>query len=280
MAIDLTAYIVSATDGWTITPAGATRDWMDLTPQKFAYRCLPLAMANQAGWVLGCPLSFSVTWNGQAGLDALKFSFNPEDLGPNKGQITSHFGSGILTFSLPYLFRTSPGYGMLVRGPTNCAKDGAAPLDGIVETDWAPYSFTMNWKITRRREPIWFRKGEPICMICPFPMAMLEDVRPRVAPITEDKTLFKQYAAFVSSRSAGLADLFGKGTPFWEKAYMKGVRPDGSEPPEHRSRFALPGFEPGAVRAGAPTPPATGGSGGSGGSGGGCPVTGHGPKPE
>ncbi|HMZ02762.1 MAG TPA: DUF6065 family protein, partial [Burkholderiaceae bacterium] len=81
----------------------------------------------------------------EAGLDALKFSFNPEDLGPNKGQITSHFGSGILTFSLPYLFRTSPGYGMLVRGPTNCAKDGAAPLDGIVETDWAPYSFTMNW---------------------------------------------------------------------------------------------------------------------------------------
>ena len=35
----------------------------------------------------------------------------------------SHFGSGILTWHLPLLFRTPPGYDLLVRGPANHPKD-------------------------------------------------------------------------------------------------------------------------------------------------------------
>src|SRR3712207_8402233 len=31
----------------------------------------------------------------------------------------SHFGSGILTWNLPFLFRTPPGYNLHVRGPAN-----------------------------------------------------------------------------------------------------------------------------------------------------------------
>jgi hypothetical protein len=37
----------------------------------------------------------------------------------------SHFGSGILTWNVPYLFRTPPGYNLLVRGPANWPKDAA-----------------------------------------------------------------------------------------------------------------------------------------------------------
>ena len=49
----------------------------------------------------------------------------------------SHFGDGILTWHLPILFRTPPGYNLLVRGPANYPKDAVSPLEGIVETDWA-----------------------------------------------------------------------------------------------------------------------------------------------
>lgn len=245
MPIDLIAYKVSDDTNWTMTPAPATRDWMDATPQKFAYRCLPLAMANQGGWVMGCPITFNAVWDGGSGLEAIKFSFKDEELGPNRGQIRSHFGSGILTFSLPWLFRTSPGYGIWVHGASNAPKDGIVALEGLVETDWAPYTFTMNWKIMRRKEQVWFKKGEPIAMVTPFPLAMLEDVKPRFANITDDPALLEEYRAFVQSRSQGLKDLFGKGTPFWEKSYMKGTRPDGSQHGEHRSRFVLPGFEGG-----------------------------------
>jgi hypothetical protein len=48
----------------SLTTAPINRPWMDETPQRFAYRCLPLSMANQAGWFVGCPASFVATWNG------------------------------------------------------------------------------------------------------------------------------------------------------------------------------------------------------------------------
>lgn len=69
----------------------------------------------------------------------------------------SHFGSGIITWNLPFIFRTPRGYGLLVTGPSNCARRGIAPLDGCVETDWLPNGFTMNWKLTEKDLPITFR---------------------------------------------------------------------------------------------------------------------------
>lgn len=43
--------------GLPLTPAPIDRDWMDATPDRFAYRCLPLVIANQAGWVIPSALT-------------------------------------------------------------------------------------------------------------------------------------------------------------------------------------------------------------------------------
>ena len=43
----------------------------------------------------------------------------------------------------------SEGWNTFVTGPMNGIKDGIAPLSGVIETDWSPYSFTMNWRFTR-----------------------------------------------------------------------------------------------------------------------------------
>ena len=41
------------------------------------------------------------------------------------------------------------------------AKDGIYPLTGVIETDWSPYTFTMNWRFTRRNHRVHFDAGEP-----------------------------------------------------------------------------------------------------------------------
>jgi uncharacterized protein DUF6065 len=53
--------------GWRplIRPASAKRDWMDQTSESFAYRCLPLNIANAHGWELLNPCAFDACWNGQ-----------------------------------------------------------------------------------------------------------------------------------------------------------------------------------------------------------------------
>jgi len=198
-------------------------------------------MANQAGWVLGCPLSFSASWDGSDDPDHLRLCFAGGE-GRNIGQISSHFGCGILTFSVPWLFRTSPGIGLLVRGPSNSFKDGIAPLDGLVETDWAPYTFTMNWRFTRPGAEVRFKEGEPVCMIAPYPLDLLESVQTRIEAIERNPVLHEDFLRFRESRQARLEQAATTGAPPWQKDYHRGHRPDGTPASEHRLSLKLAAF--------------------------------------
>lgn len=244
MPLTLDAFPVSSTANWTLEPCKGSRDWMDQSIMKFAYRCLPLVMANQAGWLVTCPLNFSMVWNGSPDRTGLSLHF-PQGEGVNAGQIRSHFGMGIVTFSMPWLFRTSPGFGLWARGPSNWPRDGVAPLDGIVETDWAPYSFTMNWKVTRPNFVIDFKKGDPVALLVPFALQHLEEFEPRERAIANDPTLSADYDAFNQGRAAALQRLQTTNEAVWSMDYMKGHKPDGTVVTEHRKAFKLREFRKG-----------------------------------
>src|SRR5580692_2660973 len=115
-----------------IVPAPVDRHWMDFTTRGWANRCLPLRVANQAGWHILNNFDFEAEWGGKDELASVRISFKS---GNSSQFVKSSFGFGILTWYLPYVFRTPPGYNLLVRGPANYFKDGIAPLDGLVETD-------------------------------------------------------------------------------------------------------------------------------------------------
>jgi hypothetical protein len=105
-----------------------------------------------------------------------------------------------LTWHLPLLFRTPPGYNLLVRGPANYPKDAVYPLEGIVETDWASSTFSMNWKFTRNHMPVRFEVDEPICLIVPQRRAELEEFAPELRHIESDEDLRRKYEFFLRSR--------------------------------------------------------------------------------
>ena len=64
--MDLICYLH---DGWepAIRPAAPRRSWMDVTPEKFAYRCLPLDIANAHGWEILAPAGVHARWNVSGG---------------------------------------------------------------------------------------------------------------------------------------------------------------------------------------------------------------------
>jgi hypothetical protein len=107
-----------------IRPAPVERDWMEATNQRYAYRCLPLNIANAYGWEVLCNAGFLAMWNGKTTNDAIIIQADPGTTAP----AVSHFGHGILTFHLPCLFRTEPGAELMVQGPINRPKDGIAAL--------------------------------------------------------------------------------------------------------------------------------------------------------
>ena len=74
-------------------------------------------------------------------------------------------------------------------GSPNSAKDGVAPLSGVIETDWSPYTFTMNWRFTRRNHWVRFEANEPICFIQPVQRAALERMDPKLVPLASNPDL-------------------------------------------------------------------------------------------
>lgn len=155
------------------------REWMDVN-NGHAYKCLPLNIANGYGWEILNPVKFDATWSGS--LDPhgqIKFNFYPENEDEksfaDNNYISSHFGNGIITFScLNFIFRTTEGHNLFIKCPTNHFKHGAHTLEAIVETDWLPYTFTLNWKITKANETVYFEKNEPIACAFPIPRGYLE----------------------------------------------------------------------------------------------------------
>ena len=99
------------------------------------------------GWEILLPARVTATWNGGAELADL--TVEVDDFGGESHPCTFAFWVRNLTFSSGYLFRTDPGIALWVRGIPNQPKDGIAPLDGLVETDWLDFTFTMNWQFTR-----------------------------------------------------------------------------------------------------------------------------------
>jgi hypothetical protein len=226
-----------------LEPAPAARLWMDESRDRFAYRCLPLVIANQSGWVIACPRNFAVRWNGGCYPKDVRLFFGREK--PDN-RIMSHFGEGVVTFWIPYLFRTPPGINLWVKGPSNCVKDGVQALEAVVETDWSVSSFTMNWKLTRPRHTVRFAAGEPICMVVPVPRGLAESIEPRQKRLADNPQLSEQFHAWSRSRSQFLEALDNGDaaavTRGWEKDYMKGKSPDGKTFDGHQTRVHLRPF--------------------------------------
>lgn len=209
-------------------------------------RCLPMLIANQSGWELRNPCAFTATWMGaENGVDVL---INPHRRVTGELLPVSHFGNGILTWHLPMVFRTPPGYNLLVRGPANYPKDAIYALEGIVETDWASASFSMSWKFTRKLMPVRFEVDEPICMIVPQRRAELEEFAPELRRIESDEDLHRKYEFFLCSRSRArqleqLARLNAGEQVEWQGDYTRGRHTDGDAgTPDHQTRRHLRSF--------------------------------------
>lgn len=243
--MDLICYVEGERRSFEIRPGASRRDWMDNARNRAPYRCTPLVVANGFGWEILTPIGFSAIWNGGQDKEGLVVL---EDIGTTP-PAHSHFGEGILTFRMPLMFRTDPGTDLIVQGPMNSPKDAIAPLTGVVESDWGPFSFTMNWKFTRPNTAIRFAKGEPFCNLIPIRREMMEEIHPKMLPISAKPDLKESHAKWLESRVQFNEDLTKEGsearTAKWQKHYQRGIDPydNSPAPPSHRTKSTLRPFQ-------------------------------------
>ncbi len=240
--MQLTAYVLDGHE-IDIRPAPMERDWMSESKDRFAYRCLPLNIANAYGWQIHTRWGFEAEWRGGANPDSVVVT-------PDEGNVapaTGHFGGGALTFHVPCLFRTEPGYDLMVQGPINAPKDAIAPLTGIIETDWAPYTFTMNWLFTRVGQKVRFERDEPFCHLFPIKRGEVERFEPKHRKLSENPELLAEMETWKESRGALIESLKEPGATSresWQRLYFRGLDPKGQPVPhaEHQTRLKVKPF--------------------------------------
>jgi hypothetical protein len=227
-----------------LAPAPVERAWLDATADRFGYRCLPVLIANQAGWFVLNSHALEAVWDGGDALEAITITYHEGD--PPYPAV-SHFGHGILTWHIPFLFETPPGIQLLARGPANSPKDGISPLEGVVETEWAAATFTMNWQFTRPRRRVSFAPGEPICMVVPISLDLLEQTRPQIRRLSSDPARQTRFQNWSQRRAEFLATLAERGSEAvaqgWQKDYFRGRSLDGDTFRGHRTRLRLHPFD-------------------------------------
>jgi hypothetical protein len=227
-----------------LVPGRRERRWMDHFVHRHPYRCLPLAMANTTGWELLCPMAFTVEWNGGKGVEDL--TLRADRPHPDfHNFVSSHFSGGVITFQTGYLFRSPQGWDLYCGGPPNLPKDGVYPLSGIVEADWLPFPFTMNWIMTRPGK-VRFEKGEPFCFINLTPHRVMEQVQPVQRSLHSNTGLRDQYEVWMRER-ANFNSRLEKQDPeavreAWQRFYFKGEIPPeapGEAPKDHINKRRL-----------------------------------------
>ena len=142
----------------------------------------------------------------------------------------------MITFHPGYLFRTPVRWSMWVSGPPNHIKDGVQPLTALVETDWLPFPFTMNWIFTRPGR-VRFEKKEPFCFITLMQDKQLEDFELVQKTLVGDADLHGQYEARRARRDDSPNARLYKRDPAavkeaWQRYYFKGEMPTDAPAPK------------------------------------------------
>ena len=232
-----------------IKPGVKKREWMDETPNGFAYRCLPLSMANMTGWDIYPREDFIISWDGQYNQSGLVI--HHPDTQPE--YVTSTFGSGIFTVHTGMLFKTEKEWDMLVTGSPNHPVSFASPLTGVVETWWNDFTFTMNWKLHTAGTYIW-PKGRPLCRVLPIPAEY--DIVTEVIDLKDDAEKQAAYQQWADDRTRIVEEIdqvystgvdgktvkAGKPKTEWEKNYYTGKRKNGEMISGHKIKRTFPQF--------------------------------------
>jgi hypothetical protein len=227
-----------------VRPARAKRQWMDDFQDRHAYRCLPLSIANVFGWEVLCPIPLEIRWNGGMAVEDIEVIGLKELPGaaPVDHFCRSNFSRGIITFHLDYVIETEPDWVLLATGPFNDPKPTAAPLTGIIESDWLPYPFTMNWQLTQPGITR-FDESEPFCFFLPVPKRVLSNTELQIHRLADDPELEARHNQFRDARNdfmqrirAGDRDAIKEA---WQRHYFVGRHPDGVLAPEHLNKLRL-----------------------------------------
>jgi hypothetical protein len=152
-----------------ISPMSIKRDWMDVTPEKHAYRCFPVTQANMIGWNLYCEKDLVFTWNGinDTSSENVKVLEGHEFSYTARGQSTVSINTGLI-------FRTDQDVSMLTINPVNYFNDDFETMSSLISTSFYDNEYPLAIKARTKDKTITIKAGQPIATIMPISLTQLD----------------------------------------------------------------------------------------------------------
>jgi hypothetical protein len=184
------------TEEFQVIPLKRKREWMDETPDAYAYQCMPLNIANEYGWAVLSPVGFTATWEGSREVNGIEVVYD-DDGAYNFAD--SQFGSGILTVSPDFIVKTPENVSLYIRGVPNKGIKGLQSLDAIVETDWLPFTFTYNYRFLQPGT-IRVEKDQPLFCFFPINRGEVEGYTLVSRSVEDNEEFLEKYHEYRDSR--------------------------------------------------------------------------------
>ncbi len=178
-------------DGARIVPAEKTLN-NQANPSANKW-CGPYNNANKAGFWLYPPTNIDIMWKGKNTFEYRhheKYSdadyhlvrelvresdhVDPDQWCLPGGRTKYTWGAaddGVVQIWSGSIMQTDPGWGLLVRSPSNVENKAYRVQDAILETDWMFYDIWFNVKIIRPHKWVYLRKNQwpPLAQLIPVP---------------------------------------------------------------------------------------------------------------
>jgi hypothetical protein len=153
-----------------ISPMSIKRDWMDVTPEKHAYRCFPVTQANMVGWNFFCEKDIEFIWNGinDTSSDNIEIINGKEFTYNGRGQSTVSFNTGLT-------FRTDQNVSLLTINPVNYFNDDFETMSSVISTSWLDVGFPLAIKARTANKNILIKAGTPLATIIPISLTQMDN---------------------------------------------------------------------------------------------------------
>jgi hypothetical protein len=153
-----------------VSPMSIKRDWMDVTPEKHAYRCFPVTQANMVGWNLFCEEDIKFIWNGinDTSGENVKILEGSEFAYTGRGQSTISFMTGLV-------FRTDQNISMLTINPVNYFNEDFETMSSLISTSFYDNDYPLAIKARVPNKEIIIKAGQPIATIIPISLTSLDN---------------------------------------------------------------------------------------------------------
>jgi hypothetical protein len=186
------------------------RLWMDETPNKHAYQCMPLSLANSLGWGISFPEDISFIWDGICDTTA----DHVKVISGNKYCFTSR-GNATISFNTYLTVVTEESVTTLVMPVPNEFNENSQCFTNLISTSFFKSSIPIAWRITKPNVEIIIPAGTPVATIVPISLGALQEFEVKIQnkPYPINKEQVKEDFEFYKKVSK-----LGKFTNLYRKA--------------------------------------------------------------